>query len=509
MGTVVSALDPRGGPFQGLVGYIVVGGICAVLARMAWKEVAGRDTPRTLAVAFGLALALRLGVGIGLTHALPVYGYDRELQQAGFVFQDAWLRDNDAWALGRSDRPLSNAFLQPQESDQYGGLLWISAAIYRFLSGGFHQPLMVVLLTATIGTLAVLFTWAFASMEFGSRIGSTAGWVVALYPDFVLLSSSQMREPFIVAGLALSLYGYAQIGIGSLRKGAFGLLAGALLALLVSPPSALGILFVAGLGWLWEGRSGGGRAYRALPGFAVLALIAAILTGLTWSAVQGATGDHPLGPIGRWLTEGAQFQLRLLESSSGWVQKLFEATPEWAHMPLATAYGLTRPLLPAALADRTGAALWQAIEIWRAVGWFAVLPVLLYAPVAAMRGVSWRDLSVYLSLLFWAVAVLASYRAAGDDWDNPRYRTALLPVMATVIGWAWWHARGTKSPWLGRSCVVVWGAGLIFTHWFVGRYYGTPRLSLESTLSAMVGCAVLYLGGLAWSDARKRRRSVG
>lgn len=491
-------LDPLGPPLGGSLGYLVLAAVCAVLASLAWREVAGRDAPRALAVMLMVAVALRLGTGIALARLLPIYGYTR--QQAGYIFQDARLRDNDAWALGRSDQPLTRAFVRPQESDQYGGLLFLSAAIYRYLSAGVHRPLLVVLPAAAFGSLAVLFTWGFAAAVVGRRAGAVAGWVVALYPDAALLGASQMREPFIIAGLALALYGYARARLGGSRSGLLALLLGVLTALFVSPPYALAILILVGLAWLWEG---GLRPTWAAAGLAGLAALALGLTALAWSGLQDVGGSNPLALLVDWLMRGAQFQLSLLEQGSGWVQRLFGLTPEWMHIPLATMYGLTRPLLPAALADRTGAVLWQIVEIWRSLGWFALLPILAYAPAAALRSGNRRGLAMYLGVAFWVVAAIASFRAGGDDWDNPRYRAAFVPLMGTLAGWAWFHARQAGSHWLRRAYIGVVGVTLIFLHWYAGRYYGTPRLSLEATLAAMLGFSALYFGGMALLDRRR------
>lgn len=492
-------LDPAGG--SGLAGYLVVAALCAPLIWLAWQEVAGRDAPRALTAALLVALGLRLGIGIALARALPVHGYaDEEGQRDGYVFQDARLRDRDAWALGRGDQPLIRAFVRPQESDQYGGLLFLSAAIYRFLSAGVHRPLMVVLPAAAIGSLAAIFSWAFASMSFGQRAGMIAAWVVALYPDAALLGASQMREPFVICGLALALYGYARVRAGAARPGWTSVLIGVGLALYVSPPYALVLLFVLAVGWLWQG---GVRLSWSAAGLTGLAVLALGLTAVAWSAVQGVAGDNPLAVIGDWLLSGARFQMGLLERGSGWVQRMFEITPKWMHLPLATLYGLTRPVLPAALADRTGAVLWQIVEIWRSAGWFAMLPILLYAPAAAAASRERRGLAMYLSLAFWAAAVIVSFRAAGDDWDNPRYRAVFVPLMGAVAGWAWMHARQSGSRWLKRTYWAAIGATLIFLHWYVGRYYGTPRLGVEATFAAMAGFVILYFGGTALVERRK------
>jgi len=505
VGVLVTLLDPVGGPVQGLPAYLLLGGMAGLVAWASRRALGAGPLPRALTFAVGLAFVLRIGVGIALAHGLPRYGYDREAQNAGYVFQDAWLRDKDAWDLGRSDRPLAEAFTAPQSSDQYGGLLWLSAGIYRFLSAGLQQPLMIVLLSATAGTLAVWFGWGFASMVFGGRPGIVAAWIMALYPDSVLLGASQMREPFIIAGLSLALFGYARMRTGAIRPGLVQILFGSLIALAISPPSALMILVLIGLAWVWEGRL---RPSLGLGWPIALGGVALVLTLAAWSAVTGMGGGNPIALLGNWLTEGARYQLTLLEQGSGWAQRLFELTPAWAHAPMATLYGLTRPLLPASLADNSGAALWQLIGIWRGSGWFVLLPFLVYAAVAAVRSGGWRRLEVYLAVAIWLAAILVSYRAAGDDWDNPRYRATLIPLMAALAAWGWWHARQSKSTWLRRTLTVYLGANLILGHWFIGRYYHTPRLSLEATLAAVAAFGVVYLGVAVLKDGGSGSRSL-
>ncbi len=505
VGILVTLLDPVGGPTQGLPAYLFLGGVAGLLAWVARRALGAGALPRSLNIAVGLACALRIGVGVALAQALPRYGYDREAQNAGYVYQDAWLRDKDAWDLGRSDRPLVEALTAPESSDQYGGLLWLSASIYRFLSAGVQQPLMIVLLSATAGTLAVWLGWGFASMVFGGRPGLVAAWIMALYPDSVLLGASQMREPFIIAGLSLALFGYARMRTGAIRPGLVQVLIGSLIALVISPPSALMILVLIGLAWVWEGRL---RPGWGLGWPIALGGVALILTLAAWSAVTGVGGGNPLALLGNWLTEGAAYQLYLLEQGSGWAQRLFELTPSWAHAPMATVYGLTRPLLPASLADNSGAALWQLIGIWRGFGWFVLLPFLIYAGLAAIRSGGWRRLEVVLAGAFWLAAILVSYRAAGDDWDNPRYRATLIPLMAGLAAWGWWHARQSKSVWLRRTLTAYLGANLLLGHWFIGRYYHTPRLTLEATLAAVTAFVVVYLGVAVMRDGVLGRRSL-
>ena len=109
------------------------------------------------------AFIFRLGLGISASILLPQVGYQSKTQQAGYLFFDAYRRDTQAWDLAQSTKPLLNAFSGKFSSDQYGGLLWISAAIYRYFStptaltqsSEAHQPLMIVFLAVIVGSIVI------------------------------------------------------------------------------------------------------------------------------------------------------------------------------------------------------------------------------------------------------------------------------------------------------------------------------------------------------------------
>jgi hypothetical protein len=212
--------------------------------------------------------------------------------------------------------------------------------------------------------------------------------------------------------------------------------------------------------------------------------------------------------VGWWLSNAARFEVFKLEQASGLVQLLFDRTPEWMHIPMATGYGLVRPFLPAALTEEM-APLARGIEIARALGWIGLLPFLLYAPLAALRASGLRGLPTCLSLIVWATAVFSSYRAGGDGWDNVRYRAVFLAAQAALAGWSLAHARETRSPWLLRTVVLVAGVALIFLQWYLGRYLMTPRLELVGTLVAAVAFIVLAIAGPLFWDWRRKRRLTG
>jgi hypothetical protein len=47
-------------------------------------------------------------------------------------------------------------------------------------------------------TAGVAFLWSAAQKRWPKQIALYAAWAFALFPDSVLLGSSQMREPFII-----------------------------------------------------------------------------------------------------------------------------------------------------------------------------------------------------------------------------------------------------------------------------------------------------------------------
>ncbi|UCF62470.1 MAG: hypothetical protein JSV37_07160 [Anaerolineaceae bacterium] len=504
---IIAALDSHGTLFSGWPAYLILVACMAAVIWLAWRWVAEGESPRFLIVALVVAIALRLGLGIAFTYALPQFGYDEEPQRAGYVYSDAFTRDIDAWSLAASDQNLLTAFTESPSSDQYGGLLFLSAFIYRFLSPDIHRPLLIVVIATTISSLAVLFTFRFTKMTFGAKAATLAVWLIVLYPDAVLLGSSQMREAFIGTAFGIALFGYGVLREGHLKKGLLAiLLAIVVLALPISPPYAVAILLTVGIGWLWEGRLRVVRSRWLLLPILGLALVAIILAVRAWSAIGGLSGSGMEVLLDWWRSVGGQWQRDTLWMQSDWTRRLLKATPEWAQLPFFTIYGLIRPFLPAALIDR-GLPIWRSIAIWRGLGWIVLLPFLLYAPLAAIRGKGWRSLPAYLSVMVWFTALLASYRGTGDLWDNPRYRAAFLAAQVALAGWAWINAEKVGSLWLKRTFVLVGVSMALFTVWYGFRYNLLPYFSVLHAVGVVIAFIVLFLSGSILYDSYQARKS--
>jgi len=52
-----------------------------------------------------------------------------------------------------------------------------------------------------------IFTWAFARRAWNEKIAWLSVWILLLYPEAVLLGSSQMREAFFIVLVSAAFYG--------------------------------------------------------------------------------------------------------------------------------------------------------------------------------------------------------------------------------------------------------------------------------------------------------------
>jgi len=169
---------------------------------------ASLSTARTLAWIVAIAFALRLFVGMSLYFGLPVYGHEDADDKAGFVFTDAHRRDDQAWELARSERPILVAFTDKFAYDQYGGLLAFDAFVYRYLSPDAQRPLILMLISAFVAALGIPFLWQAVSQVFGEKVAYASAWIFALYPESILLGAYGMREPYLLTFSALALWGF-------------------------------------------------------------------------------------------------------------------------------------------------------------------------------------------------------------------------------------------------------------------------------------------------------------
>jgi len=520
---------------------------------------------KILAWIVGLALVLRLAGGVATYMLLPIHGYSDADDQAGYVFTDAHRRDDQAWELASSERPILDAFSSKYASDQYGGLLALSAFVYRYLSPDAQRPLMLIVLSALVAALGVPFLWRAVNQAFGEKVAWASTWIFALYPDSVLLGGSAMREPYLMTFSAFALWGFVdrfhrvpekssglrersvtqrpeklltpdllskspgahslappvicpanQAGVpwvwsptmpgsaGEDRSAFFWLGLGLLGMLLVSPVVALVTLTIFA-GWVLFTSERGNISWKT-----VLILGIVFVAGLFFlSSSLNRSGEFdsasPLHVINDWLRLAVKWDAYQLERESGWVQKLFDEMPGWMRLPFIAIYGTLQDVLPAALIVPTKF-IWKVIYVARSLGWYLVLPMLILSFVAASGPASgrMRNLWMWLSLLVWIWILLAALRAGGDKWDNPRYRTILFLWQSMVAGYAWVWWRETRNIWF--TCVVACEVVflLVFTQWYGSRYlYWGGQLPFPAMVSLIVGLWMIILG-IGWWQAKKR-----
>lgn len=456
------------------------------------------NIPRWLIYLVLAGALLRLISGAVWMVALPIWGHGTQAEKAGYIMADAWNRDQQAWKLAQSSRPLESAFSNNRGADQYGGLLFLSAGIYRYTGTDKHQPLLIILITASVSALAIAYTWAFSKRAWGEQAGKLAAWIVALFPDAILLGGSQMREAFTITLGIIAFYGL--LGYLQERKATYlaWLVISLLLYLPFSPPFAamlIGMLtMTAILGKLSKVQ------YQLVPRhlwLAIAGLGAFALAGLWLTLRQFTPPDmhNPIEMLGWWFQKSANLQAVLSQNASGWLQKTFKLIPTWTQLPLLIGYGVLQPFLPAALVVGSHAPIWPWITATRSVGWTAILLLLIYSPFLAFRRNREYHFARVINLVVWIGILIASFRGGGDMWDNPRYRTAFLGIQASLAAWTWLEHKRIGDPWLRRFCLGMIAIFAWFVPWYLRRYYGFawPIGDLFKTIGAGVVCAVLIV----------------
>lgn len=479
-----------------LPGFLITSGLIFVVGCVLYAAWRKAGAGKVLAWMMFLAFFIRLGYGVLLAWGLPRYGYEEPPQQAGYVFDDAFRRDRNAWVLSQSDKPLTRAFSGDYETDQYGGLLALSGFVNRYLSPDMHRPILVVIIGAGAMALSVAFLLAGLKRKNNGKAALWAGWILALYPEGILLGASQMREPFLILFFTMMFWAamrWLDEKNDWLALIAFGV--SALSLLLFSfrvGPAMIGAVLL----WVWVIKSRDLR--KPWLKTAVWTLIVVTLAAGGWFMRD-------------WVSEVLRWDILLTIERSGRVQFHLGSLPAWLHFPFILTYGLLQPVLPAAIAA-PAPWIWQSLAIFRALGWYLLFPLMAYALIRVWHlspSIKRRSLIV-LVLIVSAWVIVASARAGGDQWDNPRYRTVFLPWMAVVAAWSLAYAQETKDRWLARVFYIEIIFLTFFTHWYISRYYPYfPRLELWVMVGLILALSlgVVIAGWL--SDRRRDRQRIG
>lgn len=496
---------------HGWTTFLLTGLLCLVLVAGGWWLIIKTENtklPRRLMGLLLLAIFLRLGAGLLWYIGLPALGHGSPAEQGGYVMADAFQRDQVAWKLAQSEKPLWRAFRNQCAVDQYGGMLFVSTAIYRYTGGTSHYPLQIVLLAAAASALAIPFTWAFSRRIWDEKVAWVAAWFLALFPEAVLLGSSQMREAFTITLTAMAFYGL----IGYLQERATPYLVWALAAILLflpfSPPFAaflVVLLLLTAFFYNFPGLRRSMVSGRLLSGrkwivIGVVLLMVVIGVRVSLGQFTPEKISNPIGVLNWWFQKSADWQAYLTERASGMIQYIFDRTPQWSHATLLLAYGVAQPFLPAALVVTSKAPIWQGIAIWRALGWTFLLIMLIYATFRAWLKES-NTLTRILVVLIWLTILVASFRGGGDQWDNPRYRLTFVSIQVAVAAWAWVEQRRTGDRIFRYALIWVLLNVLWFTPWYLLREFHFPW-SISDPLKTLALGTITAVLVILWDWAR-------
>jgi hypothetical protein len=109
----------------------------------------------------------------------------------------------------------------------------------------------------------------------------------------------------------------------------------------------------------------------------------------------------------------------------------------------------------------------------------------------------------------WLIILVASFRAGGDLWDNPRYRAGFVAFQIALAVWAILQHQANRGPLLRRVVVMTAIMEVVIIVWYIGRYTDSSTLAGRMETRVLIG---LGLGGiyllLDWLWERRNRKSL-
>ncbi|HNR02786.1 MAG TPA: glycosyltransferase family 39 protein [Anaerolineaceae bacterium] len=487
---VMAAFQPK--PFfSAWYGTWLLLGLSLFLGLKVWRFFGGG---RQLAVLLIVAFFVRFLLGFFVYTALPQIGFNKDVENAGYSYSDAYLRDIQALEWAQGNEPLIKIFTSDTSIDQYGGLQYITASLYRYFSVDEPRPLFTTILAALAMSAGLAFLYDAIKHRWGAQIALVAAWFYALYPEGVLLGSTQMREPFLIGFFCIAFWAAVNWRQNTRQKMLYFLLPMATSVVISRPFGVIlaGLLLMYGfIDWLSEQKTPQTRKV----GFMLIALagVAALVAGYMW------------------VKPTIYYDAFMTRASSGNMTVLLDRMGEKWHIPFITFYGLTQPFLPGALTDPS-LPFWRFTAIVRALGWWYVIPFFLYGFFAVWkakpRANRWVLVFIVMVLSGWMV--VSSIRAGGDLWDNPRYRALLIPWFALLVGWCWQRIRSGHLVWFLRWVGVELVFFIVFYLWYMYRYqvikeyigfFDMIRVTIAA--SGLIILTGLLWDGYKWLKARK------
>lgn len=446
-----------GAPLLGFLAGLAVALPAALIGAFVSARIDRRFSTGVLMI---LAFALRFGFGLATANLLPAYGYPNEpQQQQGYLFDDAWRRDTEAWLLAVDERDaisLGETFTYSYKNDQYGGIAALSIWIYKTLSSDAQRFGLIILLGAWMTAMGVPFLRRAVETRESAAVALGTTLIYVFYPDAIVYAGAPMREPFLIGILAIALWALFTLRENLLRSGL--VLAACLIAMIPLSLFVVGATLIFIALWLWgEFLVPRGRGW--------------LTAGVVLTVVVGAA---LLLTSGGSIREYIHFDIHTTERNSGWVEKVVGEIGGQFRTFFLGVYGLTQPVLPAILFYQPTTPYWKAVGIFRAAGWYLIVAPLFYA-LFSTRKIEDRSKRVPMmagALFLGGWLLVSSIRAGGDQWDNPRYRVIFLPLLAYYCAWGVDFARRTRDWWLARWIAIELIFVGFFGQWYYSRYSG-------------------------------------
>ena len=479
-------------------------GICVVfliLCCIAWNR-GGKG--KMLALLMFTAFAVRMAFGLATVNLLPIYGHpDERREEKGYLFDDAWRRDAEAWAIvEKEDISFVETLTRSYHNDQYGGLTAMTVWLYKYISPDARRFTIIMLIGNFVAALGVPFLWRGLKDRWGSRVGMIGCWIYALYPDGIFFSGAPMREPFLNGILCAAFWALSSFRERKI-KSIDVLVVCAVLCLPFSSMTAVILLGIT-VFWIWAEMLIP-RSRKWLWGGIIL--MAVCILGATIVALPA---------FENWI----HYDIFTTENGSGWVEKVVGEIGGQFRSVFVAIYGLTQPVLPAIAVYPVAPACdlahgpcttiyWKVAGIFRAAGWYILVPFLLYAIFSTLRvkDKKERPLMIINAVFVVAWLFISSLRAGGDQIDNPRYRTIFLPWLAFMAAWGIDFALKLRDWWLVRWLAVEVVFLGFFTQWYYSRYSGDAirRYPFWKTVTYIAACSAVILGSGIIHDIRNRK----
>ncbi len=460
------------------------------------------------------ALGARLAFLILAPIGLLLWGYSSNRNLKGLVQRDAVNAVDTAWIAAQPGHSLIDAFHRAP-GDNTGGITTAGVAIFRLLSPDVERTLLLGLFASVLTSLTVIAVYRLGRGLFSPGVAKAAALIVAVYPEAVMIGSSHQQLAYMTLIFSMALLALAGVirktepvagdpGLPGRRQAVILLAAMTALGFLVGYQFAIlgvmcGVIFAL---WFSDPKKRIGRILWIGAGAVVFVLV--VIRVLAALDVIPSAWDLLFKQY-RFLYSMAWEEFDKLKAAGGgdFFQNVLTTMERGPAFILAAIYGLARPALPAAIGYRNtsaeGGFFWQLLNFYRSLGWYALLPLLLYGTLKSLRGILSRKPEAILMFLFWVVAIVGSYRAFGDEWDNPRYRLFAIAPMALLAAWAWITQREQKDPWFMRIVIPFATATVSLTVWYILRDYASvnfpalPSIAVIGVITAVAFVLSVFL----------------